>query len=98
MHAWSRDSRRLPRTGVSGMRTVTRVVAVGVFAAALAVSAATADTALAAPAANGASIVVEQNGVVTHHVCASQPVVLVATGFAPNRKFVQARVQIVGSG
>jgi hypothetical protein len=80
------------------MRTVTRAVAVGVFAAAVAVTTSTASPALAAPAANGASIVVEQNGIVTHQVCASQDVVLVATGFAPNRKVVAARVQIVGSG
>ncbi len=80
------------------MRTVTRVLAVGAFAAALAVTSSTASPALAAPAANGASIVVEQNGVVTRHVCASQDVVLVASGFAVNRKVVEARVQIVGSG
>jgi hypothetical protein len=80
------------------MRKVTRAVAVGVFVAALGISTVTAESASAAPAANGASIVVQQNGVETHHVCASQPVVLVATGFAPGRKVVQATVTIVGSG
>jgi hypothetical protein len=66
--------------------------------AALGVPTVMAGTASAAPAANGASIVVQQNGVTTHTVCADQDVVLVATGFAPNRKVVQARIQIIGSG
>ena len=65
---------------------------------ALGVPAVMAETASAAPPASGASIVVQQNGVTTHTVCADQDVVLVANGFAPGRKVVQARIQIIGSG
>jgi hypothetical protein len=75
-------------------RAVTTAVASGVLVAGFAISSAVG----AAPAGSGASIVVQQNGVTTHTVCASEDVVLAASGFAPNRKVVQARVQIVGSG
>lgn len=75
-------------------RTITTAVASGVLAAGFAISSAAG----AAPAGNGASVVVQQNGVTTHTVCASEDVWLAASGFAPNRRVVQTRVQIVGSG
>jgi hypothetical protein len=65
---------------------------------ALGVPAMMVGTASASPSANGASVVVEQNGVPTHTVCADQDVILAASGFAPNRHVVLARVQIIGSG
>lgn len=57
-----------------------------------------AASAIAAPAGNGANVVIQQNGMTVHNICASQDVYLVATGFAPNRGTVFARIQIVGSG
>ena len=57
-----------------------------------------AGTASASLPASGASVVVQQNGVTTHTVCASQDVWLTANGFAPARREVQARVEIIGGG
>jgi hypothetical protein len=73
----------------------TRVAAVSVAAGALLLPAAAAE---ADAPANGASIVFAQNGVTTHNLCASAPVFVEASGFAPNRRQVQATVQVVGSG
>jgi hypothetical protein len=82
-------------SGVSRMRTVSKLVAVGVVVAGMVVPAAAAD---ASAPASGASVVVQQNGVTTNHVCASQDVVVVASGFSAGRTHEQARVEIIGSG
>jgi hypothetical protein len=75
-------------------RAITTALASGVLVAGFAISSAVG----AAPAGSGASVVASQNGVATHRICASEDVFLDASGFAPNRKQVTARVQIVGSG
>lgn len=77
------------------MKTMTKLAALGVAVPALLLPAGAAN---AAPTASGAAIVVQQDGLTTHNVCASKDVVLVASGFAPNRHSVQATIQIVGSG
>jgi hypothetical protein len=76
------------------VRTVSTVLVSGAAVAGLAI----AGAAGAAPAGNGATVVASQNGVATHRLCASQDVYLDASGFAPNRRVVQASIQIVGSG
>jgi hypothetical protein len=52
----------------------------------------------AAPAGNGASVVVQQNGVTTHRICGGQDIFLTASGFAPNRKTLSVTLQQVPGG
>jgi hypothetical protein len=77
------------------MKRLTKIAALGVAVPAMLLS---AQVAHAEPTASGAAVVVQQDGITTHHVCASKDVVLVASGFAPNRHSVHATIQIVGSG
>jgi hypothetical protein len=48
--------------------------------------------------ASGGTVVVQQNGITTHMVCASQDVFLRARAFPASQHSVRASVHIVGSG
>jgi len=74
------------------------LVTAGVAAGMIASVALPASSAQAAPAGNGATVVIQQNGVTTHTICAFDDVWLAASGFAPNRGRVVARIEAIGGG
>jgi hypothetical protein len=76
------------------MRAITTALGGGVLVAGFVISSAVG----AAPAGSGASVVAQQNGVTTHRLCASEDVILYASGFAPGRRQVVASGELVGSG
>lgn len=78
------------------MRILTKLIGLGVAATVILAPAGVAQASTTASSAG--TVVVQQNGVTTHTVCASQDVFLKARGFPASQHVVRASIHIVGSG